>query len=58
MASEEVAAGAGFKKNVGGVSEEEVREGEGRRGNVCGEEGGGGRNAHQERNEGETLANF
>ena len=35
--------GAGFNKNRGrgGGSEEEAREGEGRRGNVCGEEGRG-----------------
>ena len=41
-----------FKYGGGGVSEEEAREGEGRRGNVCGEGGGAkyficGRNAHQ-----------
>ena len=43
-ASEEVAGAPFFYKKIegGGGSEEEVREGEGRRGNVCGEGGGGG----------------
>ena len=42
-ASEEAARGAGLNKNQreGGFSEEEAREGEGCRGNVCGEGGGG-----------------
>ena len=46
---------ADFNKEMeGGGSEKEAREGEGRRGNVCREEGGGlniffrGRNAHQD----------
>ena len=45
-ASEEVAGGPVLVKKEreggGGGSEEEAREGEGRRGNVYGEEGGGG----------------
>ena len=55
-ASEEVAGGPVLietRGRGGGDSEEEAREGEGRRGSVCGEGGGGlniffrGRNAHQ-----------
>ena len=43
-ASEEVAGGAGLLSKIeggGGLSEEEARERKGRRGNVCGEGGGG-----------------
>ena len=48
-ASEEVARAPVFfitsrGRGVGGASEEEAREGEGRRGNACGERGGGGLN--------------
>ena len=62
-AFEEVAGGAGSNKNKGrgrGLSEEEVREREGRWGNVCGEGGWvniyfRGRSAHQEKAESASV---